>query len=422
MRCSVDLAAFRIALGALLLALCVGSVRANAQETCQTCHAVQQDMRLHDPVDRLRGSIHARAIGCSGCHGGRGNEPTTQAHDPAAGFVARPDPSTVANRCGTCHADARFIRRFREDLPTDQLALYYGDAHGRALAGGNNSAPSCLQCHGSHDIRSPSDPAARVSRRHVHETCGGCHSDPAHMAGTRLPTNQQALWTQSVHGVAVLEHGNSRAPTCAGCHGSHGQYRGAGGPEGRCRHCHTDEAAAFDRSPHAAAYGRLGFSGCVACHGSHDIHPASGALGTVGGMGVCRRCHGEGRASFDLARRIASEAEEARRSLAAARADALALERDGLRVPALGGLIEEAAQADVRLRVALHALDENVTRQAAEAVRAPAQRAQQLARATRDRDRAARRSWLLAVPLLGLFAALAAMKLRRLEGGKAGNG
>ncbi len=438
MRCSADLAAFRLSATALLLALGLGGATAYAQahpvaqpaaplrtpavETCVNCHAVQQDARLHDPMERLRGSVHAHAIGCSGCHGGRGNEPTAQAHDPEAGFVPRPDAATIANRCGSCHADARFIRRFREDLPTDQLALYYSDAHGRAVAEGNASAPSCLDCHGSHDIQSPSDPSSRVARRHVHETCGRCHADPAHMAGTRLPTNQMELWTHSVHGVAVLEHGNPRAPTCAGCHGAHGEYRDAGGPEGRCRQCHTDEAAAFDRSPHAAAYRRLGFSGCVACHGSHDIQRANGALGTVGGMGVCRRCHGEGRSSYDLARGIAGDAEDARQSLAAARSEVQALERDGLRVPALNGMLEEAEQADVQLRVAVHALDATVTRAAAAAVREPAQRARTLARSTRDRDRRSRHMWLLAVPVLGLFIALAALKLRAVERAKGGPG
>ena len=415
MRSSFDLAALRLAFVALVAALGFAGARADAEETCVTCHAMQEDTRLRDPVERLRGSVHARALGCSGCHGGRGTEMTVQAHDVAAGFVARPDPATVANRCGTCHADARFVRRFREDLPTDQLALYYADAHGRALAHGNLSAPSCLSCHGSHDVRPQADPGARVSRRHQHETCGGCHSDPAHMAGTRLPTNQAALWAESVHGQAVLLHGNGNAPTCADCHGAHGEYREAGGAEGRCRHCHEDEALAFDRSPHAAVYRRLGFSGCVACHGSHDVREANGTLGTAGGMGVCRRCHGEGRESFDLARRIATEAEQARRELAEARTAARSLDEDGLRVPAVTALVQEATQADIRLRVALHALDEHIAHDSAMAVRRPAQRARQLAQGARQRDAHGRRAWLLAIPLLGLFVALALLKIRALE-------
>jgi hypothetical protein len=414
-RSFIDPARLRLALLALFAALALVGSRASAQETCVACHSTQADPRLRDPVERLRGSVHARALGCSGCHGGRGNEPTVQAHDATAGFVARPDPATVANRCGTCHADARFVRRFRDDLSTDQLALYYADAHGRALAHGNLSAPSCLECHGSHDVRAPNDPAARIARRRQHETCAGCHSDPARMAGSRLPTNQAALWAESVHGRAVLAHGNLAAPTCAGCHGAHGEYREAGGPEGRCRRCHEDEAAAFDRSPHASAYRRLGFSGCVACHGSHDVREADGALGTAGGIGVCRRCHGEGRSSDALVRRIAMQAEQARRDLGQARAAVRALEGSGLRVPAVTALVDEASQADVRLRVALHSLDEGVARDAAAAVSRPAQRARELAQRARERDAHGRRAWLMALPPLALLLALALLKIRQLD-------
>ncbi len=415
MRFFPDHALLRGAAVALFAAIAFAGARAEAEETCVTCHGAQQDVRLHGPVERHRGSVHARALGCSGCHGGRGNEPTAQAHDVSAGFLARPDPSTVANRCGTCHADARYIRRYRDDLPTDQLALYYADAHGRSLVNGNRSAPSCVSCHGSHDVSAPGDPSSRVSPRRLHETCSGCHSQPSRMAGTRLATNQAALWAASVHGRAVLQHGNAGAPTCAGCHGAHGEYREAGGAEGRCRHCHEDEAAAFDRSPHSAVYRRLGFSGCVACHGSHDVREASGTLGAVGGIGVCRRCHAAGSASFDLARRIVVEAQQARGDLDRARSAGRSLEDDGFRVPAVTALIDEAAQADLRLGVALHALDERIAHDSAASVRRPAQRGQHLAQSVRQRDAQGRRAWLVAIPPLAIFVALALLKIRALD-------
>jgi hypothetical protein len=399
---------------AALLAVALSAAPAAAQETCVACHATQPDPRLRDPVGRLGASAHARAVGCTGCHGGRGQEPTAQAHDAAAGFLARPDPAAVAERCGACHADARFVRRFRAEMSTDQLALFRADGHGRALARGDRAAPSCLDCHGSHDVRPVADPSSRVARRRQHVTCGGCHADAARMAGSRLPTRQAGQWAESVHGRAVLR-GNPAAPSCAGCHGAHGEFREAGGPEGQCRRCHEDEAAAFDRSPHAAVYRRLGFSGCVACHGSHDVREAEGSLGAAGAMGVCRRCHAEGRGSFDLARSLAAEAEGARRELSLARGAARGLDDDGLRVPAVTGLLAQAGEADQRLRVALHALDATVARDAAAAVRAPARRARELARDARRRDAHGRRAWRVAIPLLALFAALALLKIRALD-------
>lgn len=402
------------------LALCLAALgfapAALAQNTCVVCHANQRDPRLHDPVERVRASVHASdAIGCVGCHGGRANEPTVNAHDLAQGFSARPDATTIAERCGSCHADARFVRRARADLPTDQLALFHNDAHGRALAAGNASAPSCVSCHGSHDVRPVSDPASPVSPRRLDETCGRCHADRARMGDSRLPTHQQSQWRASVHGRALLERSNARAPSCASCHGAHGEFREAGGPEAQCQHCHEDEAAAFARSPHAAAYHRLGFSGCVECHGSHDVREAASTLGDTGGMGVCRRCHAEGQRSFDVARRIATHADTAHREVERALSATRALAETGLRVPAADQLVDEAQRAEVRLQVALHTLDESVARDAVTAVREPARRAARLAGDARARQSRQRRGWLLAVPLLALYAALAWRKVRSLE-------
>ena len=415
MHSSREISSVGAVLVAIAMAVVLSTASARADETCVTCHSVQRDPRLHEPVTRMGTSVHATAIGCSGCHGGRANEPTAAAHDPNSGFVAHPSASVIADRCGSCHADARFIRRFSGELPTDQLALFHGTPHGQAMSAGNASAPTCTTCHGSHDVRPATDPASRVSPMHVAETCAQCHADATRMAGTHLTTNQVALWTESVHGRAVLQDANPRAPTCVGCHGAHGEFREAGGPEGRCRHCHEDEAAAFDRSPHASVYRRLGFSGCVACHGSHDIREAHGTLGTAGGMGVCRQCHADGRASFELARQIANDAESARRDLDEARAAARHLDEDGLRVPVVAALIDDASHAEIRLRVALHALDVDVVHEAAQAVRTPAHRARDAALRARSQYTTGRRAWLFAIPLLGLFIALSVLKIRRLD-------
>ena len=52
---------------------------------------------------------------------------------------------------------------------------FRASVHGSGLLrSGLSVAPSCSNCHGSHDITKVKDPASKVSRDHITETCGEC--------------------------------------------------------------------------------------------------------------------------------------------------------------------------------------------------------------------------------------------------------
>ncbi len=84
-----------------------------------------------------------------------------------------------------------------------------------------------------------------------------------------IPTDQFAIYQNSVHGKALLLNQDMRAPTCASCHGSHD----AKPPQssevvGVCGKCHTATQALYEESRHSKL--DVGPK-CWTCHGTHDV-------------------------------------------------------------------------------------------------------------------------------------------------------
>lgn len=108
------------------------------------------------------GAARSRKIGCLVCH-----------PSPARREAIEPDKLAEARRCAACH---------REN-PT--VAAWFSDRHFLELAGGNQRAPSCPDCHSAHRVRPAAAPESTVSRKHLAETCasgargtgrkGACH-------------------------------------------------------------------------------------------------------------------------------------------------------------------------------------------------------------------------------------------------------
>ena len=135
----------------------------------------------------------------------------------------------------------------------------------------------CIDCHGSHDIKKASDPTAKVYPLNVPTLCASCHADAATMEPYGIPTDQFAVYSKSVHGVALLENSDTRAPSCASCHGSHD----AKPPRDTevvevCGKCHTATQELYMQSRHAEL--ATAAPKCWTCHGTHDVAQPSEAL------------------------------------------------------------------------------------------------------------------------------------------------
>ena len=252
--------------------------------TCTTCHEAPVTQFMTSAHAMARTGGNAKAATCADCHG---------AHDitPSSDPTSRTYHLNVAATCGACHGPSGG----RGGAPA-VLAHFTDSIHGQALARqGLVVAPNCASCHGAHDIKAKSDPASRVHRGTVVETCTTCHAGirPAYEGG--------------VHAQAV-KAGNAKAPVCADCHTAHDigsvtTDRWQLGIIRECGTCHVQSLRTYRDTFHGKATD-LGFTRiakCADCHGAHDILPASNPRSMVSAerrLTTCQQCHPSANANF----------------------------------------------------------------------------------------------------------------------------
>ncbi len=135
--------------------------RARVPETCGRCHlgVAEQYMRSVHGFGFARGNQDAPV--CTDCHATHG---ITRAS--SLEFAGE-----IIDECGRCHDS--------DDGNGDRLGTWYRSYlksyHGQATKLGSALAARCSDCHGSHDIMPVDDPASRVNRANLPQTCGACH-------------------------------------------------------------------------------------------------------------------------------------------------------------------------------------------------------------------------------------------------------
>jgi formate dehydrogenase gamma subunit len=253
---------------------------------CQACHEIAAYER----------SIHGRAIvtsigekaqpaaGCKDCHGSHA-------------ILSPKDPKSATNRshlastCGKCHEseDRHFML----------------SAHGTAPQGGIQGAPTCIDCHGEHNVEQISSKDSKVYKTQEARVCLSCHLDNPDVRQRVGPSaGFIASYESSVHGVA-LSAGNTKAATCSDCHGAHDMKK-ASDVTSRvnkwniaqtCARCHGDIARTFNESIHGEALrdGNKDAPTCTDCHGEHQIYAPTDPRSRVSALNVsvqvCASCH-----------------------------------------------------------------------------------------------------------------------------------
>ena len=239
--------------------------RRDLPQLCGRCHSDARFMKRYNPslrVDQVAEyttSVHGRRLRefndpkvaiCTSCHPVHSIRPPS---DPKSTV----HPLRVADTCGSCHANAKYMEAYR--IPTDQLQKYKGSVHWQTMSvKGDLSAPTCNDCHGNHG-------AAPPGISWVGNVCGRCHSIMAD------------LFAKSVHGKAFAQMGN---PGCATCHENH----------------EVKEAS-------DAMLGLGNKAVCAACHGADD----AGGKAAVAMRGLIDSLSRE----FDKSRTILTQAEHA---------------------------------------------------------------------------------------------------------------
>jgi predicted CXXCH cytochrome family protein len=199
--------------------------------TCRNCH--------EDEYTRSQDSVHGAALRsgtleaatCVDCHGG---------HDIQTPDVPR---QRISLTCGKCHG--AIFEQYRTSV------------HGAALLEESNpDVPTCIDCHGVHNIGNPTTELFRVRSP---ELCAKCHADANLMAKYNITTNVFDSYLTDFHGttVALFEQQDPSVPTnkavCYDCHGVHNIAR-VDASSSRvirenllttCRQCHPNATADF---------------------------------------------------------------------------------------------------------------------------------------------------------------------------------
>jgi hypothetical protein len=261
--------------------------------SCVTCHQGLGGSSAQNTAD-WQASVHSsQGVSCVSCHGGDPNQADESAMSPSAGFVGVPTKGQILGLCASCHSNVELMRPY--NIPIDQFDQYWQSQHGKALLTGDGNVATCYDCHGGHKVMKVDDPAATVYPTNEPAMCARCHADATLMGSYSIPSDQYRFYQGSVHGTAVLQKQDPRAPTCSTCHGVHGAA-----PPGFtqvatvCGQCHSATQEYYQKGAHKAGLTGEGGPGCITCHGQHDVTPPTLDLYQGTEARHCGSCHAAG--------------------------------------------------------------------------------------------------------------------------------
>lgn len=209
--------------------------------TCKTCHVDKYRLTLDSVHQQALDKGNKNAAVCTDCHNPHYQSRLTDASTHALLPGARVN---IPQTCARCHS-----------VIFDQ---YKQSVHGSALIGeGNPDVPTCIDCHGVHNI---GDPTTNAFRLNSPQLCAKCHTDPQRMAKYGISTQVLNTYLADFHGTTVTlfektsPDQTTNKPVCFDCHGVHNISRPDDPRTGlevkqnllaTCRKCHPDATANF---------------------------------------------------------------------------------------------------------------------------------------------------------------------------------
>jgi formate dehydrogenase gamma subunit len=269
---------------------------AAARVDCSSCHpdaVAAYDRSLHADSVAKR---NPQAATCFSCHGGPHeilsssdeNSRTYRTHLPAV--------------CGECHG-VKFVME-KSGFSVQPFLNYQESVHGKLVAGGSMTAAVCTDCHNSHEVLSGRDPDSPIFKFNVPQTCGQCHGgvtkefDESVHGRALARGNWSSPSCTDCHGIHLIKPHidptssvSSQAvalTTCANCHEGVKLSEEFGIAGYRIR--------SYRDSYHGLAK-RLGSdvaANCASCHGVHNIYPSSDPRSTIHASNIqatCGSCH-----------------------------------------------------------------------------------------------------------------------------------
>jgi len=201
-------------------------------DSCIHCHEDKYEATLDSVHQSALAAGKSEAAICTDCHGAHDMRPLSE------------QPAGIPHTCERCHSEI--------------YDLYEQSVHGSALIGeGNPDVPTCIDCHGVHDIEGP----LNYAPFHLFspQICAKCHTDPELMEPYGINTDVMETYVADFHGStvvlfeAIAPDQQTNKPVCIDCHGVH-DMRQTDDPESTvikenllttCRKCHPDATVNF---------------------------------------------------------------------------------------------------------------------------------------------------------------------------------
>lgn len=175
--------------------------------TCQQCHGEQYQKVLDSVHQTALAGGNTNAAVCTDCH-----NPHTQTRltDKNTGELLADARLHIPQTCAKCHSKI--------------YDTYKNSVHGSALQSGNPDVPTCIDCHGVHNIQNPTTNTFRNSTPYL---CAKCHTDESIMSKYGISTNVLDTYVSDFHGTTVKMFEETypdqptNKPVCTDCHGIH---------------------------------------------------------------------------------------------------------------------------------------------------------------------------------------------------------
>ncbi|MDX9753654.1 MAG: cytochrome c3 family protein [bacterium] len=255
-----------------------------SDETCLSCHSDPnlkmvkdgEEISLYVNKIKAQASVHGNTS-CIKCH-----------------YDVKPDLYPVCKDmrpvdCSVCHAE--------------QVQDHRTGLHGQFEAKGDPNAPSCVQCHGKHEMLAKINSASPTYPKNVPALCTQCHLDGQPVVRRDASELQGVMtsYSQSVHGKGLLESGLTVTAMCTSCHGSH-KALPASDPQSAvhrdnlnstCGVCHQGIKEIFDTSIHSPFVNKTNdpLPICEDCHSSHSIKRSDDKGFRTELAQTCGKCH-----------------------------------------------------------------------------------------------------------------------------------
>jgi predicted CXXCH cytochrome family protein len=199
-------------------------------ESCARCHQDKFDLTMDSVHETALLEGNKNAAVCADCHG---------AHDVSDPNEPR---SKIPQTCERCHSTI--------------YTEYAESIHGSALLNESNpDVPTCIDCHGVHNISGPNNSPFRL---YSPDICLKCHGDKELMAKYGISTDIAETYLADFHGKTVLFDQNfpdqqPNTPVCIDCHGVHSMKQ-VDDAESKviksnllvtCQQCHPDASPNF---------------------------------------------------------------------------------------------------------------------------------------------------------------------------------